>query len=58
MKVVDERTVAFPNHNGNGMCLSMSNAVENGMVGMLFMNWSKGHRLRLHGSARSTATTI
>ncbi len=51
VQIVDERTLAFPNYNGNGMYLSMGNALENGMVGMLFLNWSKGHRLRLHGSA-------
>ena len=51
VRVVDERTLAFPNYNGNGMYMSMGNVLENGMVGMLFMNWTKGHRLRVHGSA-------
>jgi hypothetical protein len=49
--VVDDRTLAFPNYNGNGMYLSMGNTLENSMVGMLFVNWVKGHRLRLQGSA-------
>ncbi len=51
VRVLDERTLAFPNYNGNGMYMAMGNVLENGMVGMLFINWSKGHRLRLHGSA-------
>jgi predicted pyridoxine 5'-phosphate oxidase superfamily flavin-nucleotide-binding protein len=50
-RVVDERTLAFPNYNGNGMYLSMGNVLDNGNVGMLFINWSKGHRLRVQGTA-------
>jgi hypothetical protein len=51
VRVVDKRTLAFPNYNGNGMYLAMGNVVEGSMVGMLFINWSKGHRLRVHGEA-------
>lgn len=51
VRAVDERTLAFPNYNGNGMYMAMGNILENSMVGMLFINWEKGHRLRLHGSA-------
>jgi predicted pyridoxine 5'-phosphate oxidase superfamily flavin-nucleotide-binding protein len=51
IRVVDDRTLAFPNYNGNGMYLSMGNVLDNGKVGMLFINWSKGHRFRVHGTA-------
>lgn len=51
VRVVDEHTLTFPNYNGNGMYMAMGNVLENSMVGMLFMNWTKGHRLRVHGSA-------
>ena len=51
VQAVDERTLAFPNYNGNGMYMAMGNILENSMVGMLFINWQKGHRLRLQGSA-------
>ena len=51
VRVVDERTLAFPNYNGNGMYLSMGNVQDNGNVGMLFINWPKGHRLRVQGNA-------
>ena len=51
IRVLDERTLAFPNYNGNGMYLSMGNVLDNSMVGMLFVNWQKGHRMRLHGRA-------
>jgi predicted pyridoxine 5'-phosphate oxidase superfamily flavin-nucleotide-binding protein len=51
VQVVNERTLAFPNYNGNGMYMAMGNILESSMVGMLFINWQKGHRLRLQGSA-------
>ena len=54
VQIVDEHTLAFPNYNGNGMYLSMGNVLTNGKVGMLFINWSKGHRMRLHGVASIT----
>jgi uncharacterized protein len=49
--VVDDRTLAFPNYNGNGMYLAMGNILETANVGLLFLNWEKGHRLRVHGAA-------
>ena len=51
VRIVDDRTLAFPNYNGNGMYLSMGNVLDNGKVGMLFINWEKGHRFRVHGTA-------
>jgi predicted pyridoxine 5'-phosphate oxidase superfamily flavin-nucleotide-binding protein len=51
VRVVDDRTLAFPNYNGNGMYLAMGNVVSGSMVGILFLDWTKGHRLRVHGSA-------
>lgn len=55
VRVIDEQTLAFPNYNGNGMYLSMGNVVANGNVAMLFVDWMKGHRLRLQGSASISA---
>jgi predicted pyridoxine 5'-phosphate oxidase superfamily flavin-nucleotide-binding protein len=49
--VLDERTLAFPNYDGNGMYLSMGNIAANPKVGMLFIDFEKGHRLRLNGTA-------
>jgi uncharacterized protein len=51
VRVLDERTIAFPNYDGNGMYLSMGNVRQNSEVGMLFINWEKPHRLRLNGQA-------
>src|SRR5882672_4422489 len=44
VKVVDERTIAFPNYDGNGMYLSMGNALKNPSVGLLFIDFEKGRR--------------
>ncbi len=53
VRVLDERTVAFPNYDGNGMYLSMGNLVENPQVGMLFIDFvsARPSRLRLSGIA-------
>jgi uncharacterized protein len=54
VRVVDERTVAFPNYDGNGMYLSMGNVLQNPQVGMLFIDFTaeRPSRLRLNGIAR------
>jgi uncharacterized protein len=53
VRVLDERTVAFPNYDGNGMYLSMGNLLLNPHVGMLFIDFLSGRpsRLRLNGIA-------
>ncbi len=53
VRVLDERTVAFPNYDGNGMYLSMGNLTENPQVGMLFIDFvsERPSRLRLSGIA-------
>jgi uncharacterized protein len=51
VRVLDERTIAFPNYEGNGMFLTMGNLRRNPHVGLLFINFERGQRLRLNGSA-------
>ncbi|HSP08738.1 MAG TPA: pyridoxamine 5'-phosphate oxidase family protein [Candidatus Dormibacteraeota bacterium] len=51
VRVVDERTLAFPNYDGNGMYLSMGNAVATSEVGMLFIDFEHRNRMRVNGSA-------
>jgi predicted pyridoxine 5'-phosphate oxidase superfamily flavin-nucleotide-binding protein len=53
LRVLDERTVAFPNYDGNGMYLSMGNLLANPHVGMLFIDFvsARPSRLRLNGVA-------
>src|SRR5438270_7457352 len=53
VRVLDERTIAFPNYDGNGMYLSMGNVLANPHVGMLFIDFvsARPSRLRLNGTA-------
>src|SRR3954462_13444703 len=53
VRVLDERSVAFPNYDGNGMYLSMGNLAVNAHVGLLFIDFvsERPSRLRLNGVA-------
>jgi predicted pyridoxine 5'-phosphate oxidase superfamily flavin-nucleotide-binding protein len=51
VRVLDERTIAFPNYDGNGMYLSLGNALVNPEVGLLFVSFERQRRLRLNGTA-------
>ena len=55
VRVLDERTLVFPNYDGNGMYLSMGNASENPHVGMLFIDFENQKRLRVNGTAQRVA---
>lgn len=52
VRVLDEHTLVFPNYNGNGMFLSMGNVLETQHVGMLFIDFEQGRRMRLNGVAQ------
>lgn len=51
VRVVDARTLAFPCYDGNGMFLSFGNVLETGKVGMLFVDFEAGERIRVNGTA-------
>jgi predicted pyridoxine 5'-phosphate oxidase superfamily flavin-nucleotide-binding protein len=51
VRVLDERTIAFPVYDGNGMYLTAGNALVNPHVGLLFIDFERRHRLRLNGLA-------
>jgi uncharacterized protein len=51
VRVVDDRTLAFPNYDGNGMYLSMGNVAMNPAVGLLFIDFERQRRMRVDGSA-------
>ncbi|MGQ0624996.1 MAG: pyridoxamine 5'-phosphate oxidase family protein [Sporichthyaceae bacterium] len=51
VQVLDPRTLAFPNYDGNGMYLSAGNLMANAEVGMLFLDLTAGHRMRIEGRA-------
>ena len=42
VRVLDPKTLAFPNYDGNGMYLSMGNTLANPEVGMLFIDFERG----------------
>ncbi len=51
IKVIDEKTIAFPSYDGNGMFLSLGNINASNKVGMLFIDFETPHRVRVHGTA-------
>ncbi len=51
VRVVDDRTLAFPNYDGNGMYLSMGNLEVNPAVGLLFIDFERQRRMRVDGVA-------
>ena len=53
VRVLDERTLAFPNYDGNGMYRSLGNTLRNPHVGLLFVDFTaqRPARLRLNGTA-------
>ena len=51
VRVVDASTIAFPLYDGNGMFLTAGNLMENPSVGLLFIDFANGTRLRLNGEA-------
>lgn len=55
VKVLDEKTIAFPSYDGNGMYYSMGNIAGNNQVGLLFIDFEKPHRVRVQGTAQVSA---
>ena len=51
VRAIDNKTIAFPGYDGNGMFLSAGNIVTDERIGMLFIDFENPHRLRLHGKA-------
>ena len=51
VRVIDERTIAFPVYDGNGMYLTAGNMLVNPNVGLLFIDFERRRRMRLNGAA-------
>jgi predicted pyridoxine 5'-phosphate oxidase superfamily flavin-nucleotide-binding protein len=51
VRVVDERTLVFPDYDGNGMFRSLGNIAVNPRVGLLFIDFEHGNRMRVNGHA-------
>lgn len=51
VRVIDEHTLVFPVYNGNGVFLTAGNVAANPKVGLLFIDFEVGTRLRMSGYA-------
>jgi predicted pyridoxine 5'-phosphate oxidase superfamily flavin-nucleotide-binding protein len=51
VRVLDTRTLAFPDFRGNQLFMSLGNVLENPHVGLLFIDFEDGSRLRVNGLA-------
>src|SRR5688500_198971 len=47
VRVLDERRIAFPSYDGNGMYRSLGNITDNPKVGLLFIDLEQPFRMRL-----------
>ncbi len=56
VRVVDDRTLAFPDYDGNGMYRSWGNVLVNPAVGLLFLDFESPRRLRVNGMAEISAS--
>ncbi len=51
VRVVDPGTLAFPSYDGNGMYLTLGNIKGDARVALLFIDFERPKRLRVHGEA-------
>ena len=51
VRVVDERTLAFPSYDGNGQFRSLGNITVNPHVSLLFIDFERPNRMRITGRA-------
>jgi hypothetical protein len=51
IKILDSRHLVFPDYDGNGAFMSIGNILQNPRVGLLFIDFSDGGRLRVNGVA-------
>jgi predicted pyridoxine 5'-phosphate oxidase superfamily flavin-nucleotide-binding protein len=51
VRVLDERTLAIPDYDGNGMYRSWGNVLVNPHVGLLFLDFENPKRIRVNGKA-------
>ena len=51
VRVLEPRRIAFSDFDGNGAFMSLGNIIENPFVGLLFIDFADGARLRVNGRA-------
>jgi predicted pyridoxine 5'-phosphate oxidase superfamily flavin-nucleotide-binding protein len=52
VRVIDDRTLAFPDYDGNGMYRSWGNILVNPHIGLLFIDFENPMRVRVNGTAQ------
>jgi hypothetical protein len=52
VRILDDRTLAFPDYDGNGMYRSWGNILVNPQVGLLFLDFENPKRIRVNGTAQ------
>lgn len=52
VRILDDRTLVFPDYDGNGMYRSWGNVLVNPHVGLLFLDFEQQQRLRVNGTAQ------
>jgi predicted pyridoxine 5'-phosphate oxidase superfamily flavin-nucleotide-binding protein len=52
VRVLDERTLAIPDYDGNGMYRTWGNVLVNPHVGLLFLDFERPRRIRVNGTAQ------
>jgi len=57
VRAVDDKTLILPNYDGDGMYVSWGNVLQNPNVGLLFIDFMKGHRVRVRGVAEIWTAT-
>ena len=55
VRVLDGRTLAIPDYDGNGMYRSWGNILVNPHVGLLFLDFERPKRVRVNGTAQISA---
>ena len=55
VQVVNPRLLRLPSFDGNGMFRSLGNVIDNGRIGLLFIDPTRPWRMRVHG--RGTVST-
>ena len=51
VRILDDRTLAFPDYDGNGMYRSWGNILVNPHIGLLFLDFENQKRIRVNGTA-------
>lgn len=51
LRVLNEKTLVFPDYSGNGLYNSLGNILTNPHIGMLFIDFNRRSRVRINGIA-------